>query len=87
MIKLIASFKLLFVLWLLLISFVNDANAFWGCYLAKADTKLYDQASQVIIARHGKRTILTMSKEVIILSRLTGWNIYDIRKKINFVEF
>ena len=26
-------------------------------------------------------------KEAITLSRLTGWNIYDIRKKIDFIDF
>jgi hypothetical protein len=37
--------------------------AFCGFYVAKADTKLYNQASQVAIARDGDRTILTMAND------------------------
>jgi len=37
--------------------------AFCGFYVAKADTSLYNQASQVIIARDGQRTVLTMSND------------------------
>jgi hypothetical protein len=39
------------------------AWAFCGFYVAKADTKLYNQASQVVIARDGDRTILTMAND------------------------
>jgi hypothetical protein len=42
---------------------VKPALAFCGFYVAKADTSLYNQASQVIIARDGNRTILTMSND------------------------
>jgi hypothetical protein len=41
----------------------KPALAFCGFYVAKADTSLYNQASQVIIARNGQRTILTMSND------------------------
>ncbi len=37
--------------------------AFCGFYVAKADSSLYNQASQVIIARDGQRTVLTMSND------------------------
>ncbi|MFM6082089.1 MAG: DUF2330 domain-containing protein, partial [Dolichospermum sp.] len=37
--------------------------AFCGFYVAKADTKLYNQASQVILARDGNRTVLTMAND------------------------
>jgi hypothetical protein len=47
----------------LLISFALPAMAFCGFYVAKADTKLYNKASQVIIARDDKRTILTMAND------------------------
>ncbi len=47
----------------LLISFVPTAWAFCGFYVAKADTKLYNQASQVVIARNGDRTIVTMAND------------------------
>lgn len=39
------------------------AMAFCGFYVAKADTSLYNQASQVIIARRGDRTVLTMAND------------------------
>ncbi|HEY9642500.1 MAG TPA: DUF2330 domain-containing protein [Coleofasciculaceae cyanobacterium] len=41
----------------------TEAWAFCGFYVAKADAKLYNQASQVAIARHGNRTILTMAND------------------------
>ncbi|MBZ8181624.1 DUF2330 domain-containing protein, partial [Oscillatoria salina] len=47
----------------LTISFVLPAEAFCGFYVAKADTNLYNQASQVIIAKDGARTILTMAND------------------------
>jgi hypothetical protein len=37
--------------------------AFCGFYVAKADSSLYNQASQVIIARDGQRTVITMSND------------------------
>ncbi|MEC4982927.1 MAG: DUF2330 domain-containing protein [Oscillatoria sp. PMC 1068.18] len=48
---------------LMAISFVSPAAAFCGFYVAKADTNLYNQASQVIIAKDGARTILTMAND------------------------
>ncbi|WP_019504570.1 DUF2330 domain-containing protein [Pleurocapsa sp. PCC 7319] len=42
---------------------VKPALAFCGFYVAKADTSLYNQASQVIIARDEDRTVLTMSND------------------------
>ncbi|MEM9769276.1 MAG: DUF2330 domain-containing protein, partial [Cyanobacteria bacterium P01_D01_bin.71] len=39
------------------------AFAFCGFYVAKADTSLYNEASQVIIARDGDRTVLTMAND------------------------
>lgn len=43
--------------------FAPTAWAFCGFYVAKADTTLYNQASQVILARNGDRTILTMAND------------------------
>src|SRR4029453_11774331 len=37
--------------------------AFCGFYVAKADTQLFNKASQVVLARDGDRTILTMSND------------------------
>jgi len=50
---------LTFVLWL----GAGPAVAFCGFYVGKADAKLYNQASQVIIARQGPRTVLTMAND------------------------
>ena len=41
----------------------EPAKAFCGFYVAKADSNLYNQASQVIIARDGNRTVLTMAND------------------------
>lgn len=43
--------------------FAPVAQAFCGFYVAKADTSLYNQASQVVIARDGDRTVLTMAND------------------------
>jgi hypothetical protein len=47
----------------LVIIIAQPAYAFCGFYVAKADASLYNQASQVIIAREGDRTILTMTND------------------------
>jgi hypothetical protein len=36
---------------------------FCGFYVAKADTKLFNKASQVVIVRHGDRTVMTMAND------------------------
>jgi hypothetical protein len=46
-----------------LIGFARPALAFCGFYVAKADSSLYNQASQVIIARDRDRTVLTMAND------------------------
>jgi hypothetical protein len=43
--------------------FAPAAWAFCGFYVAKADTKLYNKASQVVIARDGDRTVMTMAND------------------------
>jgi hypothetical protein len=43
--------------------FARPVWAFCGFYVAKADTSLYNEASQVIIARDGDRTVLTMAND------------------------
>ncbi|MFB2918530.1 MULTISPECIES: DUF2330 domain-containing protein [Aerosakkonema] len=48
---------------LAVICFAPTAWAFCGFYVAKADSKLYNKASQVIIARDGSNTILTMAND------------------------
>ena len=44
-------------------SFAQPAHAFCGFYVAKADTDLYNKASEVAIARDGNHTILTMAND------------------------
>jgi hypothetical protein len=41
----------------------RTAMAFCGFYVAKADTKLFNQASQVVLVRDGDRTVLTMAND------------------------
>src|SRR5262245_8256315 len=41
----------------------GTALAFCGFYVAKADTKLFNQASQVVLVRDGDRTVLTMAND------------------------
>jgi hypothetical protein len=43
--------------------FTPAAWAFCGFYVSKADSKLYNKASQVILARSGDRTVLTMAND------------------------
>jgi len=39
------------------------AHAFCGFYVAKADTKLFNKASQVVLVRDGDRTVMTMAND------------------------
>ena len=55
--------KFLTVLLLVVCCFPSSALAFCGFYVAKADSNLYNQASQVIIARQDDRTVLTMAND------------------------
>lgn len=47
----------------LLLFFAPSAFSFCGFFVAKADTKLFNQASKVILARDGDRTVLTMAND------------------------
>jgi hypothetical protein len=47
----------------LLLATASSANAFCGFYVAKADSKLFNRASQVVLARHDDRTVLTMASD------------------------
>ncbi|HET9317918.1 MAG TPA: DUF2330 domain-containing protein [Vicinamibacteria bacterium] len=48
---------------LLLALCADPAFAFCGFYVAKADTKLFNRASQVAIVREGDRTVMTLSND------------------------
>ena len=44
---------------------VAPAQAFCGFYVAKADAKLFNEASKVVIARHDGKTVITMVNDYI----------------------
>jgi hypothetical protein len=48
---------------ILILANVERASAFCGFYVGGADAKIFNKASQVVIARNGKRTILTMAND------------------------
>ncbi len=54
---------LVFSLVLALALAAGPSFAFCGFYVAKADTDLFNQASKVVIARDGDRTVLTMAND------------------------
>jgi hypothetical protein len=41
----------------------RNAMAFCGFYVAKADTKIFNQASRVVLVRDGDRTVMTMAND------------------------
>src|SRR5262245_37738312 len=41
----------------------GQAMAFCGFYVARADTKLFNKASQVVLARDGDKTVITMASD------------------------
>ena len=41
----------------------SNASAFCGFYVGKADTKLFNKASEVAIARHDNKTVITMAND------------------------
>ena len=41
----------------------GSASAFCGFYVGKADTKLFNKASEVVIARHDDKTVITMAND------------------------
>lgn len=51
------------IVFVAVICFAPTAWGFCGFYVSKADTKLYNKASQVILARDRDRTILTMAND------------------------
>lgn len=52
-----------FLIWILLVTAAVSANAFCGFYVARAEAKLFNHQSQVILARDGDRTVITMSND------------------------
>ncbi len=48
---------------LTLLGSASSAAAFCGFYVARADTKVFNRASQVALARDGNRTVITMAND------------------------
>jgi hypothetical protein len=46
-----------------LVSIAGPAAAFCGFYVAKADSKLFNKSSKVVLARHGATTAITMASD------------------------
>src|SRR5262245_17813996 len=46
-----------------LLAIVQSAQAFCGFYVSKADSKLFNKASQVVLVRDGDKTVLTMAND------------------------
>ena len=61
--KLLRTLLACCLIFILLLFNIQPVQAFCGFYVAKADTDLYNQASQVVIARDGQRTVLTMAND------------------------
>lgn len=53
----------LFTLIVSLFLWNSHASAFCGFYVGKADTKLFNKASEVVIARHDNKTVITMAND------------------------
>ncbi|MGE0644053.1 MAG: DUF2330 domain-containing protein [Nitrospira sp.] len=41
----------------------SHASAFCGFYVGKADTKIFNKASEVVMARHDNKTVITMAND------------------------
>jgi hypothetical protein len=55
--------RIAFVLAVVVLAGAAKAEAFCGFYVAKADTKLFNKASQVVLVRDGDRTVVTMAND------------------------
>jgi hypothetical protein len=48
---------------IMVVGFFSYSHSFCGFYVAKADAKLFNNTSQVILVRDGDRTVITMSSD------------------------
>lgn len=55
--------KLLLVAVVTTLIFTGNVMAFCGFYVAKADTKLFNKASKVVLVRDGDKTVITMASD------------------------
>ncbi len=56
------ALKMLVALLFLAIS-SNNARAFCGFYVAKTDSRIFNQSSEIILVRDGQRSVITMSND------------------------
>ncbi|HEY5627809.1 MAG TPA: DUF2330 domain-containing protein [Nitrospira sp.] len=61
--RLLAYLLPILTLFVTLLSWNGTASAFCGFYVGKADTKLFNKASEVVIARHENKTVITMAND------------------------
>ena len=54
---------IMFIAAAMTITVSTTAEAFCGFYVAKADTSLFNRASQVVLVRDGNRTVITMAND------------------------
>lgn len=57
------AFSPAFTILLAMFVWTGEASAFCGFYVGKADTKLFNKASEVVIARHDDKTVITMAND------------------------
>lgn len=60
---LMKTIKLSFILLISLFFASGESSAFCGFYVARADAKLFNKSSQVIIVRDGDKSVITMSND------------------------
>ena len=51
-----------------------EASAFCGFYVGKADTKLFNKASEVVIARQDNKTVITLATTSRAMSKNSRWS-------------
>jgi hypothetical protein len=51
------------VVWSIALLAANPTHAFCGFYVAKADAKLFNKSSKVVVARKGEQTVVTMASD------------------------
>lgn len=56
-------FKTRLIAFVCLCAWASESLAFCGFYVAKADVKLFNKSSQIIIVRDGERSVITMSND------------------------
>ncbi|HMO19107.1 MAG TPA: DUF2330 domain-containing protein [Oligoflexia bacterium] len=62
--KLLKNYLIFNVLFLsAILAFKEHALAFCGFYIGKADTKLFNEASKVVVVRDGNRTVISMASD------------------------